>query len=308
MARNATSARIRIVTAPPGTTIQDGGRNGWLHAAVPPSGPLDPAAHAAANLAVGNDARAAALEVPLGSLRIMAGAAVRVSVDGAALVTLAADEELVVPACARAVRYLAASGAFAVEPVLGSCATLLSAGWGGFHGRAVRVGDELPIGPARPNTAPAPAVPSVVDPPDPAVLHVRPGPHVESPSEAAARGRGRAIPGSERLSAELIEQLCSSVWRVSPRSDRVGVRLEGPALRRDGDDRAPPAPMIRGAVQITTDGTPIVLGPDHPVTGGYPVVAVLGRSSQAVLARLRPNRAVRFVMDGGSSVARSGSQ
>jgi allophanate hydrolase subunit 2 len=55
--------------------------------------------------------------------------------------------------------------------------------------------------------------------------------------------------------------------------------------------------MIRGAVQITTDGTPIVLGPDHPVTGGYPVLAVLGRTSQAVLARLRPGRALRFVTD-----------
>jgi allophanate hydrolase subunit 2 len=55
--------------------------------------------------------------------------------------------------------------------------------------------------------------------------------------------------------------------------------------------------MIRGAIQITTDGTPIVLGPDHPVTGGYPVLAVLGRSSQAMLARLRPRRALRFVLE-----------
>jgi len=52
--------------------------------------------------------------------------------------------------------------------------------------------------------------------------------------------------------------------------------------------------MIRGAVQITTDGTPIVLGPDHPVTGGYPVLAVMGRASQAMLARLRPGHAFRF--------------
>jgi allophanate hydrolase subunit 2 len=57
--------------------------------------------------------------------------------------------------------------------------------------------------------------------------------------------------------------------------------------------------MIRGAVQITTDGTPIVLGPDHPVTGGYPVLAVIGRTSQAVLARLRPKRALRLTLETG---------
>ena len=54
--------------------------------------------------------------------------------------------------------------------------------------------------------------------------------------------------------------------------------------------------MVRGAVQITTDGTPIVLGPDHPVTGGYPVIAVVGRASQALLARLRAKRRVRFAL------------
>jgi allophanate hydrolase subunit 2 len=55
--------------------------------------------------------------------------------------------------------------------------------------------------------------------------------------------------------------------------------------------------MIRGAIQVTTDGTPIALGPDHPVTGGYPVLAVMGRASQAVLARLRPKRALRFILE-----------
>jgi allophanate hydrolase subunit 2 len=87
---------------------------------------------------------------------------------------------------------------------------------------------------------------------------------------------------------------------VSAKSDRVGVRLEGPGIPREGDDRAPPTPMVRGAVQITTDGAPIVLGPDHPVTGGYPVIAVVSRASQAVLARLRAKREVRFALAGGA--------
>ena len=272
-------SEIRIVAAPPGATVQDAGRTGWLHAGVPPSGPLDAAAHAAANLAVGNDARASALEIPLGALRIEALHPVRVSIDGEAAVALASGEELVVSACSRAVRYLAIAGGFAVAPVLGSRSTLLSAAWGGFSGRGVRAGDVLPIGVVRVDASPAPAAPSVVDPPEPAVLRIQLGPH------------------ASRLPAQLLTGLTGSTWLVSPRSDRVGVRLEGATLERSGGDRGPPAPMVRGAVQITTDGTPIVLGPDHPVTGGYPVLAVLGRSSQAMLARLRPKRALRFVLD-----------
>ena len=272
-------AEIRIIAAPLGATVQDAGRPGWLHAGVPPSGPLDTAAHAAANLAVGNDAREAALEIPLGALRIAALQAVRISIDGEPATTFASGEELVVPACARAVRYLAVGGGFAVASVLGSRATLLSAGWGGFHGRGVRAGDVLSTGPARENVSPVSAVPTVVDPSEPALLRIQPGPHLG------------------RLPAGLLAQLTGSTWLVSPRSDRVGVRLEGPKMERSGGDRGPPAPMVRGAIQITTDGTPIVLGPDHPVTGGYPVLAVLGRSSQAMLARLRPKRELRFVLD-----------
>jgi biotin-dependent carboxylase-like uncharacterized protein len=283
-------AEIRIVSAPPGTTVQDAGRAGWLHAGVPPSGPLDVAAHAAANLAVGNDPREAALEIPLGALRVVAllastsgggtGTSIRVSVDGEPALSLASGEELAVPSCTRAVRYLAIAGGFAVASVLGSRATVLSAGWGGFHGRGVRAGDVLPTGAARePASLLTAAMPAVVDPPEPAVLRIQPGPHVG------------------RLPTHLLAQLTESTWHVSPRGDRVGVRLEGPTMERSGGDRGPPAPMVRGAIQITTDGTPIVLGPDHPVTGGYPVLAVLSRSSQAMLARLRPRRTLRFVLE-----------
>jgi biotin-dependent carboxylase-like uncharacterized protein len=272
-------SEIRILAAPPGATVQDAGRTGWLHAGVPPSGPLDTTAHAAANLAVGNDPREAALEIPLGPLRVLAVGAARLSIDGEAPVTLGSGEELVVPACPRAVRYLAVAGGFAVPLVLGSRSTLLLAGWGGFLGRAVRAGDALQIGSSGESPPRAGAVPSVSDPPEPALLRVRPGPHLA------------------RMPADALAELTATTWLVSSRSDRVGVRLEGPAMGRTGDDRGPPAPMIRGAIQITTDGMPIVLGPDHPVTGGYPVLAVLGRSSQAMLARLRPRRALRFMLE-----------
>jgi allophanate hydrolase subunit 2 len=171
--------------------------------------------------------------------------------------------------------------------VLGSRATLLAAAWGGFEGRPIRAGDVLPVGVAMPGERSFTARPTVSDPPDPALVLVTPGPHLA------------------RFPRESWDQLLAETWHVSPRSDRVGVRLEGAKIARQGEDRAPPAPMVRGAIQITTDGTPIVLGPDHPVTGGYPVLAVIGRASQALLARLRPKRALRFVVDESAATGRS---
>ena len=269
---------LLVVAAPPGATLQDAGRPGWLHAGVPPSGPLDATAHAAANLAVGNDPRDAAIEIPLGAMRVRAKDALTLSVDGETPVLLENGGEFVVPANERAVRYLAVRGGFDAPLVLGSRATLVVAGFGGFQGRALRAGDALPVRSSSPHRPP-PAIPTVTLPADPALLRVRPGPHVDRFPEGA------------------FSHLLDTTWHISARSDRVGVRLEGDALPRRGDDRQPSAPMVRGAVQITTDGTPIVLGPDHPVTGGYPVIAVVGRASQTVLARLRAKRVVRFALE-----------
>jgi biotin-dependent carboxylase-like uncharacterized protein len=274
-------AELVVREAPAGATVQDAGRLGWLSAGVPPSGPLDPTAHAAANLAVGNDPRAAALEIPLGALRIAATGGLTVSADGEDALELGDGDELVVAASERAVRYLAVAGGLDVPELLGSRATLLAAAFGGFEGRPIRRGDILPVGVRTVIGRPLAARPTVSDPSDPALVLVTPGPH------------------PRRFPQASWEELLAVTWHVSPRSDRVGVRLEGAKIARHGDDRAPPAPMVRGAIQITTDGTPIVLGPDHPVTGGYPVLAVVGRASQAVLARLRPKRALRFGLDEG---------
>jgi biotin-dependent carboxylase-like uncharacterized protein len=272
---------LRVVSAPPATTVQDGGRSGWLHAGVPPSGPLDPTAHAAANLAVGNRAGAAAIEIPLGALRVGLSGAIAWSIDGEAAVLGSAGDEIAVPACERAVRYLALRGDIDVPAVLGSKATLLSAALGGFEGRPLRAGDVLRVRPERSAWRRLENAPGVATPDEGVTLRVRPGPHVG------------------QFPAGALEHFLGHAWRVSPRSDRVGTRLEGDAIPRDRDDRLPPCPMLRGAIQVTTDGTPIVLGPDHPVTGGYPVLAVVTRASQAILARLRPGNGLAFALDEG---------
>jgi biotin-dependent carboxylase-like uncharacterized protein len=238
---------------------------------VAPAGPLDPEAFRAANRAVGNDPGAAAIEVPLGSLTIEArGVAATFSIDGSLSARLYDGDTLVVGTGESAVRYLAVAGGLDVPVVLGSRATYLAARMGGHLGRPLRRGDVLAIGGAGGNrhrsSERASEVPLVVDP----------GPHVD------------------RFPPDAYEVLLASSWQVSRHGDRVGARLEGARVPREGPDLALPAPMIRGAIEVTTDGTPIVLGPDHPTTGGYPVLAVLRPASQAALARLWPGAWIRL--------------
>jgi KipI family sensor histidine kinase inhibitor len=272
-------ATLEIVSAAPGTTVQDLGRRS-LSRGVPPSGPLDPETYAAATSAVGNRPGAAAIEVPHGRLEVVArGGSAIVSIDGAHAQVVAPGESLILEPGETAVRYLAVRGGLDVAPVLGSRATLMSAKLGGLDGRALRAGDQLPIGESTVEGASVDGVLAAsARTSETTALQILRGPHVE------------------RFAPAALQTLTSTTWRVSRLGDRVGVRLDGGAVPREGSDSALPAPMVRGAVQVATDGTPIVLGPDHPVTGGYPVLAVLRKDAQRRLAQLRPGARIRFVL------------
>lgn len=274
---------LLVVRAPPLATVQDRGRRGRLAEGLPPSGALDPEGAARANAALGNEPDAAVIEVPLGALEVEATAPIGSSVDGGAPRRLVAGERLVVVP-RTAVAYLAVSGGFGVRETLGSRSTLPVAGLGGFAGRALRPGDRVPVGPdsgrrrdrrpaARPSGDEAPC-----DSSRPTLLRLVP------------------TPGDARLPDAALDELVAATWTVSRLGDRVGVRLEGARVSRASADLGLPMPMVRGAVEITTDGTPIVLGPDHPTTGGYPVVGVLTTGAQSALARLSPGAPVRFVV------------
>jgi allophanate hydrolase subunit 2 len=98
----------------------------------------------------------------------------------------------------------------------------------------------------------------------------------------------RIVPGPdfEAFAAGALELLLRSAYAISPRSDRVGVRLVGPWLARAGDDAGVSAPMVHGAIQVPAAGEAIVLGPDGPTMGGYPVIAtVVGADLGALMAR-----------------------
>jgi biotin-dependent carboxylase-like uncharacterized protein len=274
---------ITVVSVSGLVTVQDGGRPGRMHQGVPPGGPLVPELLARANAAVGNDANEAGLEV-FGSIALtgssLAGG-VLVSSDDGLPVDLAKPRtgEPWRVACGGArVRYVAVRGGIDVPRVLGGRGTLLGAGLGGYDGRELRPGDILRVGNA-PTVTRGEALPPAPD--GNVAIRVLLGPDVH------------------RFHADAVRLLLTSEFVVDGRSDRVGIRLTGPTLPRTADDDdGVSSPMVRGAIQVPSAGAPIVLGPDHPTTGGYPVLATVAAASFGPLGARRVGAVVRFVPDG----------
>ncbi|MET8719626.1 5-oxoprolinase subunit C family protein [Streptomyces misionensis] len=279
-----------LVVVRPGalTTVQDLGRPGYAHLGVPRSGALDPGAAALVNRLTGNPPDAAVLETTVDGCALRARSTVTVAVGGApcpvtvggrpapwgAPVVVPAGELLEVGAAVAGVRgYVAVRGGIAVEPVLGSRATDLLSGLGPAP---LAEGTVLPLGrpagpPARVDGAPQPGLPAEL------VLRVTPGPRVDW------------------FTARAVRDLTTRAYRVSPASNRIGLRTEGPALERARDAELPSEGMVLGAVQVPPDGRPVVFLADHPTTGGYPVIAVVRPIDLAAAAQAVPGTPVRFV-------------
>lgn len=291
------TAHLRVVEPGPLLLVEDAGRPGLASLGVGASGAFDRAAHRLGNRLVGNPPDAAGLEVLLGGAVLETDAECWVAVTGAwgpVTYTTAGTETArahrvephtatLLPAGARlelapvqhGVRsYLAVRGGIDAAPVLGSRSRDTLAALGPAP---LRAGDVLELG-----STPEGAVPAAdlvpVDPPadGPVRLDLAPGPRRDWFSAA-----------SNTLLAE-------SVWTVSSRSDRTGIRLDGPPLERTREGELPSEGMLPGAIQVSPDGSPTVLGVDGPVTGGYPVIAVVADRSLDLLAQLRPGQSVLF--------------
>jgi biotin-dependent carboxylase-like uncharacterized protein len=281
------TAKLTVVRAGALTTVQDGGRRGHAHLGVPRSGALDAPAMRLGNRLLGNESDAAVLETTLTgcALRpdravtvVVGGAPCPVTVDGrpaawGAPVRVPAGAVLDVGTVTSGVRgYVAVAGGVAVDPVLGSRSTDLLSGLGPAP---LRDGDVLPVGvPARPPAPPAAA--PWPGPPTELILPVRPGPRADWFTPAALR------------------TLTSATYRVSPHSNRIGLRTEGPPLERARDGELPSEGMVLGAVQVPPDGRPVVFLHDHPTTGGYPVVAVVTEPALAAAAQAVAGTPLRF--------------
>ncbi len=252
--------RLEVARALGPAIVVDGGRRGHAHEGVPPGGPLVGRAFTRANRAVGNRDGAAALEVH-GAIEVRALAPVVVSGGDGRARSLGAGETIAVDTrgSARAA-YLAVGGGIDVPEVLGSRGTLLVARLGGLEGRPLRRGDRLAVG----DDVAKAREPETLDGHD---------------------GRLELLPGPD-VDEDALALLLREPFRIASASDRTGTRLEGAALPAPPTDpRRRSVPMVFGAIERTPSGF-IVLGPDHPTTGGYPVVAVLRtRSMSAFFAR-----------------------
>lgn len=277
---------LRVVAPGPLTTVQDLGRPGLAHLGVPGSGAADRPSAALANRLVGNPADAAVLEVTGGGLTVsvlsrvalaLTGAVAAVTVDGLPLelnraVLLRPGSTLAVAPPTRGLRtYLGVRGGVEADVVLGSRSRDVLSGLGP---PPLAAGDLVAVGP-QPDDPPQEAL-ELRPPPVEALLDVLPGPRPEWFETAA------------------LATLCRGPYRVTDDVNRVGARLAGAPVPWAEGARPFSEGLVDGAVQVPPDGAPLVFLADHPVTGGYPVVAVLTEASLAAAAQLSPGDTVRF--------------
>lgn len=270
------------------TTVQDLGRAGHAHLGVPRSGALDEGAHRLANRLVGNPEQAATLETTLTGCALRVGRAATAAVTGApcpvtvdgrpaawgAALRLPAGSVLEVGAATHGVRsYLALGGGIDAEPVLGSRATDVLSGLGPSplaDGAELRLG--APTGPV-PYLDAAPCAGPVRELVLPLVLG----------------------PRDTWFTARALHTLGRAAYAVSPASNRIGLRTDGPALERAREGELPSEGLVLGAVQVPPDGRPVLFLHDHPTTGGYPVIGVVPERRLAAAAQAVPGTPVRFV-------------
>jgi biotin-dependent carboxylase-like uncharacterized protein len=286
-------AALRVLSAGPGVTLQDAGRHGYLRYGVTAAGPMDPAAHATANLAAGNPAGSTAIEISLGGIELtaeaeplaiaLAGGDFAVSLDARPLPS-AAMVLTIEPGAVLNVRagqsgawcYLAVAGRLVVPQLLGSNATHTRTGFGGVDGRAIRTGDRLSVEPSR-RSAPsfgAIAAPWLDRPPG--IIRVVLGPQ------------------DDYFSAEQIAAFLDGPWSVSIKADRMAYFLDGPRLTHAKGYNIVSDGIAMGAIQVPGDGRPIVLMADRQSTGGYPKIATVIGPDLGRLAQARPGTAFRF--------------
>ena len=273
------------------TTIQDVGRWGYQASGVPVAGPMDDFSHRLANLLVGNARDAATLEVTLIGPELEFGVSSVVAVSGADFEVTCNGQPIpmntstAIPRGGRltfgrraagARAYLAVRGGVQTIPLLGSRATHLVSAMGGVKGRALVSGDRLPIaestGAGSPRRAIGLALPN------------------------AGRARLRIVPGPQ---VEWFQQQASATlvgvsFRVSPRSNRMGYRLEGPPLLRQRHEEPISEPLAFGAIQVPAAGEPILLMADRQTAGGYPKIAGVIAADLPLAGQLAPGDFIEF--------------
>ena len=290
------SAALEIVAPGIHTTLQDRGRIGYQDVGVPASGPLDRIAFRLANALVGNAQDAPAVEMLLqgATFRVLADSVRVATVGGTASIELrsGAARRIVGGQSVRLTRgdvfrigafgdalcaYLAVERGFDVPRVLGSASTYVRGAIGGLHGRRLMAGDRVPL------------ASDAVRPRAERTLARAAGPALDQPIRVVLG------PQDDYFTGAAIETFLASTYTISAQSDRMGYRLEGPALAHAKGYNIVSDGIVSGSVQVPGSGQPIVLMLDNQTTGGYPKIATVISADIPVLGRRKPGRTIRFV-------------
>jgi antagonist of KipI len=277
------------------TTVQDLGREGFGPMGVSSSGAADAVALRIGNRLVGNPEGAAGLEMTLLGGTFVFPERAEIALMGADF-SATLDDHSVEMWCSLEVRpgqtlrmgptragarcYLCVRGGIDVKLFLGSASTHLLSGLGGFEGRALRKGDVLRIrtasGSFRTFRKRRVAVKAVAQLQPRKVLRVTAGPQADWFSE------------------ETRKIFYAGTYRVAEESNRMGLRLEGPAITSAAGGEMLSEGVCLGAVQIPSSGLPIILFVEQQTTGGYPKIANVISADLSSLGQLRPRDEVRF--------------
>ena len=277
------------------TTIQDRGRYGYQRFGVPVSGAMDTFALRAANLLVGNDQGAAALEMTVLGPRIrflddtwfaLAGADLSPTLDGVPVVswqTISAKKDSVLSfqGAQDGMRsYLAVAGGFDVPLVMGSRSTYTKTAMGGFEGRPLKAGDVLS---------------SLDVASDAGFVDLKLPEHIQAPTYGH-KHQVRVIlgPQKEAFTSSGIDTFLNSEYTVTIQSDRMGYRLEGPVIEHVSGPDIVSDGIPLGAIQVPGDGRPIVLLTDRGTTGGYTKIATVISTDIGILAQALPGDTITF--------------
>jgi len=278
------------------TSVQDLGRPGHRQLGINPGGALNILALSAANLLVGNAIGAAGLEITMGGCEMRFTVETRIALSGDDF-DARLDDKPVIPYWSVPVRagqtlklshtgpnatqgmrsYLAVAGGIDVAEVLGSRSTDLKANFGGHQGRALRKGDRLPLG-------------------QPGMALASPAFGVRSPqwsglgtlkNDSSKLVHLRVLPGPEfeQFTVAAKNALWQDKWRITPNSNRMGYRLEGPELKRKQSRDLLSHGVVPGVIQVPPSGQPIILMGDAQTTGGYPKIGVVIQADMWKLAQ-----------------------
>lgn len=286
-----TMGALHVVKAGLLSTVQDLGRYGYQASGVPVAGPMDAFSHRLANQLVGNAPDAATIEVTLLGPELIVEADTTIAITGAHFEVTCDDRPMILNA-SLAVRngqrikfgrivqgaraYLAVAGGVQTDPVLGSRATHLVSHMGGFHGRALAAGDRVPI-----------------------AVESTPRPHRKSigltlPSKGRALLRVMAGPQADWFHADALKTIAGVSFRISPQSNRMGYRLQGPPLVRQHERELISEPLGIGAIQVPSAGEPILLMADRQTAGGYPKIAYVISADLPLAGQLAPGDFIEF--------------